>query len=116
MAEVLKSSRADLRVAVAGLGPIGTKVAEALEKARFFFGIEVIQYLERFVEAVRDLNCYGQEATATQNATEKSDALKKSQEAKNKIERFREDAPALFAPYMRLDQKMPKGWPILRRL
>src|SRR3977135_741974 len=31
MAEVLKSSRADLRVAVAGLGPIGTKVAEALD-------------------------------------------------------------------------------------
>src|SRR5712691_5096224 len=32
MAEVLKSSRADLRVAVAGLGPIGTKVAEALDR------------------------------------------------------------------------------------
>ncbi len=32
MAELLKSSRADLRVAVAGLGPIGTKVAEALDR------------------------------------------------------------------------------------
>ena len=32
MAEVLKSSRTDLRVAVAGLGPIGTKVAEALDR------------------------------------------------------------------------------------
>src|SRR5882757_1175303 len=32
MAEVLKSSRADLRVAVAGLGPIGTRVAEALDR------------------------------------------------------------------------------------
>jgi len=32
MAELLKSSRTDLRVAVAGLGPIGTKVAEALDR------------------------------------------------------------------------------------
>jgi aspartate dehydrogenase len=32
MAELLKSSRVDLRVAVAGLGPIGTKVAEALDR------------------------------------------------------------------------------------
>jgi len=108
VARITGSGRADLDIEI--------KVAEALERARFFFGIEVIRYLEQFVEAVRDLNCYGQEATATQNAIEKSGALKKSREAKNKIERFREDAPALFAPYMRLDQKMPKGWPILRRL
>lgn len=32
MSELLKSTRADLRVAVAGLGPIGTKVAEALDR------------------------------------------------------------------------------------
>ena len=32
MAELLKSARADLCVAVAGLGPIGTKVAEALDR------------------------------------------------------------------------------------
>jgi aspartate dehydrogenase len=32
MAGLLKSARADLRVAVAGLGPIGAKVAEALDR------------------------------------------------------------------------------------
>ena len=32
MSELLKSTRSDLRVAVAGLGPIGTKVAEALDR------------------------------------------------------------------------------------
>jgi len=32
MSELSKSTRADLCVAVAGLGPIGTKVAEALDR------------------------------------------------------------------------------------
>jgi len=62
VARITGSGRADLDIEI--------KVAEALERARFFFGIEVIRYLEQFVEAVRDLNCYGQEATATQNAIE----------------------------------------------
>src|SRR6266849_6784919 len=61
---------------------IEIKVAEALEKARFFFGTEVIFYLEQFMNAVRDLNCYAAEATAAQDSVQKSASLKKSREAK----------------------------------
>lgn len=104
----------DIRAAVAcvtgsGAADLETeiKVAEALEKARFFFETDVIEYLERFVDAIRDLSCYGQEVAGVQSSDDKAALLKKSRAAKQKIEQFRADAPLLFAPYMRLDQRMP---------
>jgi hypothetical protein len=81
------------------------KAAEALERAQFLFGDDVVQYLQRFTNSVCDLECYCAEQAGLQG-----DDLKRNLEAqrrsKDAIEEFRSTGPALFGRYIRFDQKI----------
>ena len=82
---------------------------EAESNARFLFGEEVITALSRLRANIADAMAFceiGDEHPDRHNLIERHSA------ALQYIAAFIQNSSPLFAPYMRLDQKMPSlGWP-----
>ncbi len=89
------------------------QILQAIETAKFYFGDDVISYLDRLYDAVIDLGGYSSEINGAQGK-ERVALIKKRRVAFDRVEAFYKDAPKLFAPYMRLDQKMPSLWGLRR--
>lgn len=105
-----------LRSAVASIvtsGKVSPEVEQgigrAIESARFYFGDEVVTYLDALYKSVVDVGCYSSEIEGTQGP-DRAKLIANRRAAFERVESFYKDAPALFKPYMRLDQKMPSLW------
>lgn len=88
---------------------VETQLIRAVEKARFYFGDDVVSELDEFLVSAIHIDYYASEIEGAQG-DEKRDLIAKRRLSLNKIEEFSKRAPELFIPYMRLDQKMPSLW------
>lgn len=85
------------------------KIGRAIETARFYFGTEVISYLDQLWRSMIDLSHYESAIEGTEG-TDRAALIEKRRSAFEKIAAFYKDGPLLFAPYIRLDQKMRSLW------
>jgi hypothetical protein len=78
---------------------------EALEKAQFLFGQDVVSYIRRFAENISDLECVASEIRRAQGSEIKAN-LAEQKRLKEEINGFFIDGTALFSGYIRFDQKV----------
>jgi hypothetical protein len=81
------------------------KAAEAVEKAKFLFGDDVVAYLDQFRDDIRDLENCVKEIENLQGSDQQKN-LEKQCRLRNSIEEFRTKGPTLFARYIRFDHKI----------
>jgi hypothetical protein len=98
VASIQASEKATIELAAALGGPI--------EEARFLFGNEVVAYLEGIYETILDAEACSF-ALERGTAPDRAKVSQQQREAMERILSFYKEGPPLFAPYMRLDQKMP---------
>jgi hypothetical protein len=84
-------------------------MGEAIEASRFVFGNEIRTYLESIYHSMADVGIYEKETNA-RRGDELTKAIENRRAAFNRVEAFYKDAPKLFEPYMKLDQKMRRLW------
>ena len=80
------------------------KYCQSIDRARYFFGLDVLNYLERIRISLinHQLAC----STVSNDLTpDRPDWVKRKMESFKQIIEFYTDAPPLFAPYMQAHQK-----------
>jgi hypothetical protein len=80
---------------------------QAMERAYFFFGDEVVAYLEQLWSAIGDVRDADKELKDMTDPTERGVALAKRRAGMNLIVQFHSNGKPLFASYMRFSQKVP---------
>jgi hypothetical protein len=95
------------------------ELAEATEIARFFFGEEIVFYLLGIYDRTIQLNACNSRMEHIADEEELQKVAAKRGEAFDAIIAFVKEAPIVFAPYLRFDQKLPtplrERLPFLRR-
>jgi hypothetical protein len=79
------------------------KFMDAQSRARFYFGVEVEQYLERLRRDMIGGHMFDRFSQARGNVDEQVARL-------DRINAFYAEIDRMFVPYMRLDQRMPLWW------
>jgi hypothetical protein len=77
---------------------------EAMERAYFFFGDDVENYLKQLWSDIVDVRTVDAELPAANDPDTRRAALEKRRKALNRIERFHTAGQPLFARYMRFSQ------------
>jgi hypothetical protein len=85
-----------------------TALSEAIEKAYFFFGDDVIQYLKGFQDDVIGVNSYAAELSEIADPDERGSMIEKNRAAKERIFKFYGHGESLFGKYMRFDESVPR--------
>lgn len=87
---------------------------QTMERAYFFFGDDVVAYLERLWSAIIDIRDADKELNDSRDADAKSAALTRRREGMNCVRDFHSIGKPLFARYMRFAQTAPtnaaRGW------
>jgi len=78
---------------------------EALERAQFLFGEDVVAYIRQFAENISNLECVASEIGRAQGAEMKA-SLAEQRRLKDEIQRFFVEGTALFSVYIRFDHKV----------
>jgi hypothetical protein len=94
---VTSSGRADSAMCV--------KATEAAERAQFLFDVDLVAYLTKFTNDLRDLESFCEEQAGLQGKDLKEN-LDKQGLLKSRIKEFRTRGPALFGSYIRFDHKI----------
>lgn len=81
----------------------------AKSRARFLFGKDVNDYLERLTKDFAWRMSFTDDVI-DHDPQERPALLAKKYEVLERIVAFPKDGEPIFAPYMRLDQKMPGAW------
>ncbi len=89
--------------------------ANAVERCRFLFGDEVHEYLADLRSKVSFISVYTDETIDRRNEAERSKLIDKKHNYLNDLSSFETNGAPLFAPYLKLDQKMRYFWPIADR-
>jgi hypothetical protein len=79
-------------------------------KARFLFGDDVNLYLKGRIADCALLMSMTDEVINARPEAQRNALIDKKTAALMSIASFQDDAPPIFAPYMRLTQKMPSTW------
>jgi hypothetical protein len=79
-------------------------------KARFLFGDDVNFYLKGRIADCALLMSMTDEVINARSERERHALIDKKSDALMRIASFQDEAPPIFAPYMRLTQKMPSAW------
>jgi hypothetical protein len=82
-----------------------TSATEALEKAQFLFGQDVVSYVRQFAENVRTLECVASEIGRAQGSEIKAN-LAEQKRLKEEIHNFFVEGTSVFSGYIRFDQKI----------
>jgi hypothetical protein len=80
---------------------------QAMERAYFFFGDEVVAYLEQLWSAIGDVRDADKELKNMKDPAEQRAAVEKRRAGMNRIAQFHSAGKPLFAKYMRFSQKVP---------
>jgi hypothetical protein len=83
------------------------EILDATERAYFFFGDDVVAYLEQLWSAIMDVRDADKEIPETKDPAAKSELLAKRRAGLNKVARFYNEGKPLFARYMRFAQTVP---------
>jgi hypothetical protein len=83
------------------------KFGETVEEAYFFFGDDIVSYLERMLSDIRTVRETDAEEKATTDPDDKSKILQRRRTALDRIEQFHTTGRALFARYMRFAETVP---------
>jgi hypothetical protein len=83
---------------------------QAKGKARFLFGDDVNAYLKERIADCALLMAHTDEVINEYAEPKRGVLIDKKFGALTRIADFQNAAPPIFAPYMRLDQKMPSEW------
>jgi hypothetical protein len=81
------------------------KAASALEGATFLFGADLREYLERLVSDIGYLQDLARERDGLTTDQDRKNSFERERFYADRIERFRIEGVALFAKYIRFDQK-----------
>jgi hypothetical protein len=101
----------DIRAAITPINRSGNtadedfnKYCQSIDRARYFFGLDVLNYLERIRIALinHQLACG---MVSNDSTPDRPDWVKQKLEAFKQIIGFYTEAPPLFAPYMQAHQK-----------
>lgn len=82
---------------------------QVMERAYFFFGDNVVSYLEELWSDILDVRTVDQELNSLTGA-DRTAALEKRRAALNRIAQFHSTGKPLFARYMRFSQAVPFLW------
>lgn len=80
---------------------------QAMEQAYFFFGDDIVVYLEKLWSAIMDVRDADKEIPDTKDPAAKSEALAKRRAGMKQVADFHSTGKPLFARYMRFAQTMP---------
>jgi hypothetical protein len=86
--------------------------AEAVERCRFLFGDDVHQYLADLRTKLSFMSVFTDQVIDQRTESERSRLIDKKYDYLNDVANFEKDGVPLFAPYLKLDQKMRYFWPI----
>jgi hypothetical protein len=79
-----------------------------IERAYFFFGDDVNDYLKELWEQILNVRTADSELKATQSPEQRRDILTKRRAAFDRVEEFYKVGQPLFAKYMRFSQTIPR--------
>jgi hypothetical protein len=82
---------------------------EVMERAYFFFGDDVENYLKQLWDDILDVRMVDAELSAAGTDETRSSMLEKRRAALNRISQFHSVGQPLFARYMRFSQALPAG-------
>ena len=86
--------------------------ARAVERCRFLFGDDVHEYLAELRKKMSFMSAYTDQTIGQRTEPERSRLIDKKYNYLNDLADFEKHGVPLFAPYMKLDQKMRYFWPI----
>jgi hypothetical protein len=86
--------------------------AESVERCRFLFGDDVHQYLADLRKKLSFMSVFTDETIDKRTEPERSTLIDKKSNYLDDLANFEKDGVPLFAPYLKLDQKMRYFWPI----
>jgi hypothetical protein len=86
--------------------------AQAVERCRFLFGDDVHQYVAELRKKMSFMSVYTDETIDQRTEPERAKLIVKKSDHLNDLADFEKDGVPLFAPYLKLDQKMRYFWPI----
>jgi hypothetical protein len=91
------------------------ELMDAMERAYFFFGDDVVRYLDLLWNYIIDVRTADTELGGPVDAESRAEILTRQREAKNGITRFYAEGKPAFARYMRFAQTVPTmPWDRLR--
>jgi hypothetical protein len=79
---------------------------EAMERAYFFFGNDVEDYLKQLLSDILDVRTADAELPASNDPDTRRKVLEKRRAALERIDRFEREGQPLFAKYMRFSQSV----------
>jgi hypothetical protein len=84
-----------------------TTLGDAIEKAYFFFGDDVVRYLRVLQDDIIIVNMNAAELKDITDVAERKSILEKTRAAKTRIFAFYKDGQPLFGRYMRFKERIP---------
>jgi hypothetical protein len=84
--------------------------ARAVERCRFLFGDDVHEYLGELRKKMSFMSVYTDQTIDQRTEPERSRLIDKKYDHLNDLADFEKNGAPLFAPYMKLDQKMHHFW------
>jgi hypothetical protein len=85
--------------------------ARAVERCRFLFGEDIHEYLAALRKKMSFMSAFTDETIDQRTEPERSRLIDKKYDYLNDLANFETDGVPLFAPYLKLDQKMRYFWP-----
>jgi hypothetical protein len=86
--------------------------ARAVERCRFLFGDDVHEYLAELRKKMSFMSVYTDQTIDQRTEPDRSRLIDKKYDYLNDLAGFENHGAPLFAPYMKLDQKMRYFWSI----
>jgi hypothetical protein len=88
-----------------------------INRAYFFFGDDIHDYLQQLCKAILDVTDADKELQVLTDPAEKDRCWVKRDAAFQRVADFYETGPPLFARYMRFSETVPQGslWSLARR-
>jgi hypothetical protein len=93
-----------------------TTLGDAIERAYFFFGDDVVRYLRSLQDDIITVNMNTAELKDITDTTERKSIIEKTRSAKDRIFAFYRNGQPLFGKYMRFKERIPRSgfalfWP-----
>jgi hypothetical protein len=82
--------------------------AQAKAEARFLFGKDVQEYVQRIIEDIAFMNTYTSEVI--DSSSNREQLLNKRTAVMTRLSKFFSEAPVVFRPYIGLDQRNTSFW------
>jgi hypothetical protein len=91
-----------------------TELGEAISKAYFFFGNDLVKYLAKLQDDFANVVMYTAETNGVTDTEERKHLIQNARAAKDRIFAFYKEGKPLFGKYMRFKERIPHAQCSLR--